>query len=284
MLRDRKIDVVCCGFESGIFLIVLLRRLFRYKPKIVMFEVNARGWRIRDRMLDFILPRLDGVLTLTEHRRQATNETYRLKRPAEVVGWSIDHNSFRPDPGAADEGYIFSIGDDAGRDYATLIEACRPLDCRVLLRTSAELAVDGGRAEFVRLDRMTFRELRACYARARIVVVSLKALSSPTGITSILEAMAMGKATIATDIGTTRDLIEDEVTGLVVPPGDAEALRHAIQCLLADPGLRERLGRAARATIEGPLSFHEHTRRLASALSRIAKGEPAPESAMNSPG
>jgi glycosyltransferase involved in cell wall biosynthesis len=48
--------------------------------------------------------------------------------------------------------------------------------------------------------------------------------------------------------GALLDLVTDEETGLLVPPRDAPALRAAVERLLGDPELRERLGRAARSS------------------------------------
>jgi glycosyltransferase involved in cell wall biosynthesis len=51
-----------------------------------------------------------------------------------------------------------------------------------------------------------------------------------------------------------RDAIRDGETGLVVPPGDVDALRAAVERLLGDPALRERLGTAARADAQARFS------------------------------
>lgn len=61
------------------------------------------------------------------------------------------------------------------------------------------------------------------------------------------EAMAFGRPIVAAAGGALLELVADEETGLLVPPRDAPALRKAVQRLLGDPELRERLGRAARA-------------------------------------
>lgn len=62
----------------------------------------------------------------------------------------------------------------------------------------------------------------------------------------IHEAMSRGRAVIGTTPGGHRDMIDDEVNGLLVPPGDVDALRDAMQRLIDDAGMRERLGAAAR--------------------------------------
>jgi glycosyltransferase involved in cell wall biosynthesis len=60
-----------------------------------------------------------------------------------------------------------------------------------------------------------------------------------------LEAAAAGKPVIASDIGGLKDVVVDGVTGLLVPPGDRVAWAEAVQRLLADAGLRGRMGEAA---------------------------------------
>jgi len=65
----------------------------------------------------------------------------------------------------------------------------------------------------------------------------------------LLEAMASGLPVVATDLPAVRGLITHEETGLLVPSRDPGALATAITRLLADPGLRTRLGAAGRAHV-----------------------------------
>ena len=64
---------------------------------------------------------------------------------------------------------------------------------------------------------------------------------------TLLEAMAVGRPVIATDVPGNRDPIRHGETGWLVPSRDPAALAAALGALLADPGERERLGRNARA-------------------------------------
>jgi glycosyltransferase involved in cell wall biosynthesis len=73
---------------------------------------------------------------------------------------------------------------------------------------------------------------------------------------SCLEAMAAGRAVVAADQGGMPELIENGVNGLLVAPGEAASFIRGIEQLIDDPALRERLGRAARETIE---QRHGHT-------------------------
>jgi glycosyltransferase involved in cell wall biosynthesis len=78
---------------------------------------------------------------------------------------------------------------------------------------------------------------------------------------AILEAMAMGKPVIATNASAIPELVENSVTGLLVPPRDSRSLAQAIIKLSSDEGLRKRFGQAAR----------ERTRKLFSVDSMVKK-------------
>jgi glycosyltransferase involved in cell wall biosynthesis len=64
---------------------------------------------------------------------------------------------------------------------------------------------------------------------------------------ALFEAMAAGKAIVSTSVDGCREVLEDGVTGLLVPPADAAALAEGLDRVLGDEDLRARLGHAARA-------------------------------------
>ena len=86
-------------------------------------------------------------------------------------------------------------------------------------------------------------ELGPWYERAALVVVP----SRREGYGMVArEAMAHGRPVVATAVGGLVDAVEDGVTGILVPPGDTEELRNAIERLLQDDARRRTLGEAAR--------------------------------------
>jgi glycosyltransferase involved in cell wall biosynthesis len=80
------------------------------------------------------------------------------------------------------------------------------------------------------------------------------------------EAMAHGKPVVASAVGGLLDLVVDGETGLLVPPGDVEALRAALERLLGDPELRRRLGAAGRDRVGRTLAWNVVTDHLAGML------------------
>lgn len=66
----------------------------------------------------------------------------------------------------------------------------------------------------------------------------------------LLEAMVLGKPVVATKVGGIGDVVKDGETGILIPPGDADALAKAIVTLLKDKKLAQRMGEAGRRRID----------------------------------
>jgi len=79
---------------------------------------------------------------------------------------------------------------------------------------------------------------------------------------SVIEGMAAGLAVVATPVGAVEDIIKDEKSGLIVPPGDVPALANALQRLIEDPELLKRLGDRARRFHETNLDITSYAARL----------------------
>ena len=105
-------------------------------------------------------------------------------------------------------------------------------------------------------------ELGPLYDRAAVVAVPSR--REGFGV-ACAEAMAHGRPVVAAAVGGLLDLVVDEETGLLVPPGDVGALRKALRRLLADEELRARLGANARRRAEETLSWERVTDRTLAA-------------------
>ncbi len=110
----------------------------------------------------------------------------------------------------------------------------------------------GGRVRFV---GHVAREAIAHYFLISDVVVLPSTWQEPFGLV-ILEAMATGLPVVAFDQGGPSEIVRHETTGLLLPREQgASGLAHALKRLLGDPAARERMGRAARATVESGFTW-----------------------------
>jgi glycosyltransferase involved in cell wall biosynthesis len=108
------------------------------------------------------------------------------------------------------------------------------------------VAVEGVARELALGERCRFVGWRAdvanVYAASDVVALSSLNEGSPV---SVIEAMAAGRAVVATAVGGVPDVVSDS-TGILVPPGDYRRLGDEIVSLLEDPDRRSRLGRNGR--------------------------------------
>ncbi|MDN3548269.1 glycosyltransferase family 4 protein [Mucilaginibacter aquaedulcis] len=87
----------------------------------------------------------------------------------------------------------------------------------------------------------------------------------------ILEAMAMHKAIIATDIDANKELVQDGVTGLLVPIKSPELLANAFKSLAADKTLREKLGQNAGIAINRDFNLLKMTQEVEKVYTTLSK-------------
>ncbi len=86
----------------------------------------------------------------------------------------------------------------------------------------------------------------------------------------VLQAMAAGVPVVASGVGGVPELVEDGVTGLLVPPDDPAALAAALRDVLRDSGLRERMGAAAKARVAQRFTLARCVDGLLASYARVA--------------
>ncbi|GAA1850640.1 glycosyltransferase family 4 protein [Microlunatus capsulatus] len=93
---------------------------------------------------------------------------------------------------------------------------------------------------------------------------------------AIIEAMATGVPVVGTTIGAVPDLIRDGVDGLVVEPGDVDALSAALESLVTDPGRRVAMGASVRRRAEERHDLTQLSARLAGLYRQVLEDGPRP--------
>ncbi len=107
------------------------------------------------------------------------------------------------------------------------------------------------------------------YAEADLFVLASKIAGDGDrdGLPNVLmEAQSQGLPCLSTAVSAIPELIEDGVTGRLVPPGDREALRAALAEMIRDPALRARLGAAGYRRVRGSFSMEAGIARIAALL------------------
>jgi glycosyltransferase involved in cell wall biosynthesis len=295
--RDRFDVIVTDGEHLGIPLAALLKLT---RSKVAHVTIGHRITASKKRLFFKWLKVHSHMRFIALHsQRQQELGIEDLGIPAErlvLMPYQVDVNFWRPQPDVPEERLVCSAGLEF-RDYATLLQAIDGLDAQVVIGAASHwskrrnTAAGDALPSNVRVAAFDYRALRQLYARAAVVVVPLDDIDFQAGITTILEAMAMGKPVVVTHTAGQTDVIEDrrtvtrgleprvrpttlvqrlaqdaglqiQPTGFYVPPRDPAALRRAIAFLLEHPEQRRQLGDAGRATVERLLTVEQFGDRL----------------------
>ncbi len=276
-LRCKEFDrLYVTGEEVGLPLAMMLHARAHYgRTTVVVHNGGTPKRRFLLRALGHAVWR--DVICLSERQWHVLVDEVGL--PAHKVHafqqW-IDERFYRPPPTGLPGDYVFACGRES-RDYPLLQRAAEALpsipfravasgwaphagfDPATNLHATSNLRVEHG---------LSYIELRDAYAGARFVVVPVAKVDYAAGVTGLCEAMATGKAVITTASPGVADYVKHGISGLVVPVGDAPALRAAIERLWGDPDLCARMGRHNRRWVTRELSVTQYVSRVA-ALSGI---------------
>ena len=272
----RRADVVFTPLAN---LFPLVARLRPSLPVVVVnYGLNViydRSSPARRRFLGASLRSARAVVCLGESQRIAMIERAGLE-PTRVhkVLLGADVDWFASQPTEAQDPYVLTVGKDLARDLHTFAEAVRGLDVRVEVvahpRNLAGVAVPPNAR--VR-SFIPPTELRELYAGAACFVLPQQTDEYPYGcdgggLTSLCEAMAMGRPIVATERGILHDYLDPDE---LVPPQDPDALRATVERVLSDPAVAAERGARSRRRAE---EVHS-TRRFAEGLAPILRAAAA---------
>ena len=180
----------------------------------------------------------------------------------------VDTAFFDPARVAIDQERMICAAGLERRDYPTLMEAVDGLDVRVVIAAASPWSTKSDSTENrdipsnVEVRRLSLFELRDLYAASRFVVMPLFDVEFQAGITTILEAMSMGRAVVCTRTEGQTDTIIDGETGIYVPAGAVGELRRTLEQLRNDDALATQLGEAARRWVVENADVERYAERL----------------------
>jgi glycosyltransferase involved in cell wall biosynthesis len=302
----RGFDVILTdGEQSGLPLALLLKLAgCRMGHVMIGHRISAGKKRPLFRWLR-VHTHIDRIVL--HARRQLELATTDLRIPAaqlSLVPYQVDPEFWR-ERSDTEERLVCSAGLEL-RDYPTLIQAVEGLDVEVVIAAASRWSKRANSADGavlpanVSVQQFDYEGLRDLYARSSVVVVPLAETDFQAGVTTILEAMSMGKPVVVTHTWGQTDVVEDrrcatrgrsprqrppsllrsfaevagvhlEQTGLYVMPGDPDALRRAIGYLLDHPAERRRLGAAGRRTVERLTTVDQFAERMRRIVAEVAR-------------
>jgi len=141
------------------------------------------------------------------------------------------------------------------QDYRLLLVGPIEHEYRNVLQAQAERLHLEQRIEYVRYQA----HIQPWIAAADLVVHPSRYEAFPR---AILEAMALSKPVVASRVGGVAEAVVDGETGMLVPAEDIDALAAALERLLGDAALRERMGKAGRLRVETSFGSEQHARSI----------------------
>lgn len=275
-LNRDKYDVIFTNGENVSIPLAALLRTVRRRPRHVFIGHRLSPAKKKP-FLRKLHRQMDAIFVYAETQRlYAVHDLGIPERKLHLIPFHADHRFYQPveQPPLA-RPMICSAGLE-WRDYPTMLAAVEGMALDVRLAAASPWSKHKNETEKrelppnVTAKRYNYAELRDLYAAAHFVVVPLYDNDFQAGVTTMLEAMAMGKAVIVTRTEGQRDVIQDGVNGVYVPPADPVALRAAIQRLLDHPEEAARIGANARHTIEQHMSLESWIERIARVLRATA--------------
>ncbi len=200
---------------------------------------------LKQRMSRFALKHIDRFVVHSQQERKVLSQW---------LGLPIERFEFvplnRPEISVTEEEetekpFILAMG-SANRDYPTLFRSVEKLGIRTIVVAADYALSDLDIPPQVELySGLTLNECHRLAQKARLNIVPLLDTSIASGQITIIDAMRMNRAVIATECTGSEDYVQHGKTGLLVKPGVVDDLTEAIEKLWSDSALRSELAKQA---------------------------------------
>lgn len=267
-------DVIVAANINMVWGLGYLRRWMRLPPIVaVLHSIPSYESRLYKFFMRNHLCGIDRILCLAKKDHHYLTSTLRLD-PSRVlyVPWAVNPKDFDLDRNdgapaqAPSRKYIISIG-KAKRDYATLIRAFAEmrlpwLDLKIFDAGQTKERSFGSENIILRKEFVPFKECVREYRGSEFIVIPLCGSQRTLGLTSLYDAMAVGKAFIMTKNPGVDIDIEKEKIGFWTEPGDVKDLKEKMLTLLEHPELAAEYGSNGRKYLEEKYNYGNFCKKL----------------------
>ena len=271
----------------------VLLRLLGWPLKLVFTSAAQRHhtWITR-----WLIRRMDAIIATSD-----VSASY-LKRASTVIPHGVDTDAYAPPesraaafaesglPGAFAIGCFGRVRAQKGSDVfvdamcqllprypdftAVLVGAIMPEQSAFAGDLKNRIAAAGLTARIVMTGELDIAEVQRWYQR--LTIYAFTSRNEGFGLT-LIEAMAAGAALVAARAGAAELVVEDGVTGVLVPPGDADALAAALEPLMRDPAAATAMGERGRQRVIATFSLDAEAARIAEVYRGLVKPSPLAE-------
>ena len=279
LIRERDISHVHAHFGSAPATVARIASLFAEVPYSMtlhakdIFHESVNAEDLRRKLMD-----ASAVVTVSDYNASHLRQQFGTAQPGRIYN-GVDLSRFRYASPEERPPLIVAVGRLVEKKgFIHLIEACRLLaaegcsfSCRI---------IGGGEMEMILRQRITdlaleekVQLLGPCpQSEATKHIQHAAVLAAPCIVgadgnrdglpTVLIEAMALGTPCVGTDVTGIPEIVQEGITGLMVPQGDAAALAAAIKQLLYDSNLRVGLAQKARALVEAEFDIQSNAAKL----------------------
>lgn len=258
-----KYDIIWTHYDKDALFIAKLRSI-PLLGRLFCMQISCFIWLI-DKSFDIsikkvekiskLLKKIDKIIFLASTEEKIfLNKFFCNDNQLQYIPFCININAYspikkqvKPEVLPIDFGkYILSVGTDMHRDIDSFIELTKSMkSMKYILSTCNNNYINKRYNSNTVVLKANLQEMRWLYKNSVFVVIPLKYNEHASGCTTILEAAAMHKPVIVSDVPGIRGYIIDGVTGIVVPVGDIMAMKVAVDKLLEDNDLCYKMGEKA---------------------------------------
>lgn len=278
-----QFDVIYGATHRGLELVIFLRALGLFHKPIVIWHhtaVTTSSNKIRNIVSSFFYKGIDKLFFFSQPLLDASLQTGKIKREdAILTHWGADLAFYdRLLKQRKSKGFFISTGRE-NRDLITLVKAFSETKeiCEIYLGAQVG-AVDYESIFSMQLKDiikcnvhvhfvdMEYKEIALITNDAKAIVISTYDLPYTVGLTTLVEAMALGLPVITTDNMNYPIDVEYEKMGLKVPFGDVNSWKKAIEYVADNPKEAEFMGQAGRRLAEKSYNLERFSSEVASCL------------------
>lgn len=283
LFHSSDYDILYAACQTNTFLLSMLRAIGLYrKPMSIVVHHPIKNKQILQNkwLFALLLNGHDQFLCLTKEIKQQLEQDLAISPDrVHIIEWGTDlafYNLEEIPPCSNVSPFIISAGKTC-RDYDTLVRALDGTNIALKIYCSGESAPSitdfSTNIEVIFKhptgNAISYQDLLVEYQKSLAIAIPLPETRNLAGLTSLLDAMALGKAVIITRNQQIDIDIEKEKIGLIVEPGNILGWREAVTYLIEHPEIAIEMGQRGRYLCEKKYNLDVFSAKLARCLSAV---------------